>query len=137
MANTKEEVMKSRVMTEALKRNYGVGLEDGAKKQLMAAKEVNKVDLVALEIEMKYGTTKMGKMQKDMDDFFDYFQKNQKQIEQFKKYTKFKVPKYLQKDKAITDAAVKKVDDRRSKEERDAIASQRSIHRSKYNMNQS
>lgn len=65
----------------------------------------------------------MGKMQKDMDDFFEYFQKNQRQIEQFKKYTKFKVPKHLMKDQAIEDAAVKKVDDRWSKEERDAIAS--------------
>jgi hypothetical protein len=32
--------------------------------------------LVQLEIEMKYGTSKMGKMKKDMDDFFEYFQKN-------------------------------------------------------------
>jgi hypothetical protein len=31
--------MKSRVMNEALKRNYGVGLEDGAKKQMMMQKE--------------------------------------------------------------------------------------------------
>lgn len=79
----------------------------------------------------------MGKMQKDMDDFFEYFQKNQKQIEQFKRYTKFKIPKHLQKDKAITDAAERKVNDRWSKEERDAIASQKSVHRSKYNYNQS
>lgn len=93
--------------------------------------------MAKLEQEMKYAQNKMGKMQKDMDEFFDYFQKNKKQIEAFKRYTKFKIPKHLQKDKTIAANAERKVDDRWTAEERDMLASQRSVHRSKYNYNQS